>query len=611
MYLVPGDRLLAGKGGSFVRLPEALPPLAGRAGATVRAAFLGLLALTALMLAAGSWMAGKDYFVTVPNNLEFGFVTGTGTFRFPDPDQVRIYTATSDAARRSGLRQDDIILSIDGRPVPALATELEIGDMMGEVTGPVATLVTRSSDGTVRTHRLPRQAGAWSVRVAETGLTGWQRSALLFGSDELRLLFLFAAALILYRRRPRDAVALIFASAFLLYCHRSMPGFWFWHSLGIEGVRPWLGIGVYLLLIAGLNAFPDGRFGSLWTRLTTFVALPAYFALTVAQAVALPFPPATGGYALLALLLLSAGGLIVRYRRLVPGPERQQIKWAVTGFAAFALLTAVAMVPGLLGWFTLSRLGPAGFIGAITLQTVSAMVLPLGLLVSLLRYRLYDADAAISRSAAYTVLTLLLLVGFAVAKKGLELFGERYFDGAAGALSGGVAAAAAALMITPIHKMVTEWMQQRFQKALIAMRTGLPELVGDLRETAGLRALAETAAERIGAGVRATRTALVIEGEVVAERGDAAAATALELPLTREDGSAFGAILLGPRPDGSLYGKAERQALDEVAGPVARAVRIVRKREAAAETQAAEMAELKARLAVLEERLGEVPLAAE
>ena len=592
-------------------LPEALPPLAGRAGAAIRAAFLALLAVTALMLAAGSWMAGKDFFVTVPNNLEFGFVTGSGSPNFPDSDQVRVYTAASEAARRSGLRQDDIILSINGRPVPALATELEIGDMMGAVRGPSATLVTRSSDGTVRTHRLPRQADAWATPVAGTGLTGWQRSALLFGADELRLIFLFGAALLLYLRRPRDPVALLFASAFLLYCHRAGPGFWFWHSLGIEAVRPWLGAAFYVFLIAGLNAFPDGRFGSLWTRLTAFVALPAFLILLTVQAIALPFPPATGGYALLALLLLSAGGLIVRYRRLVPGPERQQIKWAVTGFAAFALLTAVAMVPGLLGWFTLSRLGPAGFVGSVALQTVSALVLPAGLLVSLLRYRLYDADAAISRSAAYTFLTLLLLVGFAVAKKGLELFGERYFDGAAGALSGGIAAAAAALMITPLHKMVTEWMQQRFQKALIAMRTGLPELVGDLRETARLRELAEIAVERIRTGVRATRAALVVEGEVLASRGDAGAATALELPLKREDGSAFGAILLGPRPDGSLYGKAERQALDEVAGPVARAVRIVREREAAAEAQAAEMAGLKARLAALEERIGEVPLAAE
>jgi hypothetical protein len=282
----------------------------------------------------------------------------------------------------------------------------------------------------------------------------------------------------------------------------------------------------------------------------------------------------------------------------------------VFGIAAAILIMTAAWLLSVTGVFFVPGQGAAGFIGSILVSTVSWSLIPIGLLVSLLRYRLYDADAAISRSAAYTFLTLLLFAGFAVAKKGLEMAGERYFEGAAGAVSGGLAAAAAAMLIAPMHRKVANWTEQRFQKALIAMRDGLPDLVGDLRETARLRELADTVLERIAGGVRATRAALVVDGEAVASRGEAGE-TPVTLPLKREDGSEFGAILLGPRPDGSLYGKLERQALDEVAGPVARAVRIVREREAAAEAQAAEMAELKARLAALEDRLGEVPLAAE
>jgi len=592
-----------------VALPDALPQLRGRIGASVRGAFLALLALTALMLAAGGWMAAKDFFVTVPNNLEFGFMTGSGSINFPDPDQVRIYTATSDAARRSGLRRDDVILSIDGRPVPARATELEIGDMVGEVRGDTATIVTRSSGGAVRTHRLPRQAEAWSATIANTGLTGWQRSSILFGADQLRLFLLLAAAILLYRRRPRDPVALLFGTVFLLYCHKSGSAFWFWHTLGIAGVRPWLGVALYAFLVLGLNLFPNGRFVSLWSKRVALSVVPLFVLLLVVQQLFRPLPLETGGYALIALLAGSAAALIARYRRLAPGMERQQIKWAVAGFAGFALATAALLVPRLLGLFFLSDQGSGAFIGGIILQTLAAVLLPLGLLISLLRYRLYDADAALSRSASYSFLTVAVVAVFAAAKQGLELAAETYFDGSAIIASGGAAAALAALLITPMHGRVLRWSEERFRKPLMRLRD-LPELVGDLRETARLGQLAEAVLERIEDGVRACRAVLLVDGEVVASRGPEGP-TPVTVDLKREAGTAFGAILLGPRPDGSLYGRDERAALAEVAGPVARAIRIVGEREVEAAARAAEMAEVKARINLLEARLGEVPLAAE
>lgn len=580
---------------------ENLPPVSGRVGVAVRAFMIALLALTAMLLAAGGWMAGKDHFVTVPNNLSFGFMTGSGSRAFPDSDQVRIYTATSPAARRSGIKPDDVILSIQGEPVPPNATELRIGDMMGAVRGPVATVVTRSVDGTVRSHRLPREADAWSAPVADTGLSGWQRSAFLFGTDQLRQLFLFTCALLLFLRRPRDPVALLFAAAFLLYCHGGAnSAFWFWHSLGLADIRPWMAVAVYPLIIVALNAFPDGRLASRMSRLTVLGGVPLFVSLVLIQRFWQPLPAASSGYALLALLLASAGGLLLRYRRLASGPERQQVKWAVTGFAGFVLLTAAVMIPSLLGLFQ----GPAGFIGRVTLSTAAALVLPLGLLVSLLRYRLYDADAAISRSASYSFLTVLLVTAFAAAKQGLELFSQLWFDGVASIASSGIAAAAAAMLITPMHNRVVRWSDARFQKPLTRMRRELPELVGDLRETAQTGEIAATVIERVQAGVRATRAAIELDGKVVAARGgEGERPVRIEL-RQEEDGPSVGALLLGPRPDGSLYRREERAALAEVAGPVGRALRIVSAREADARARATEMAELKDRLRLLEEKLG-------
>ena len=55
----------------------------------------------------------------------------------------------------------------------------------------------------------------------------------------------------------------------------------------------------------------------------------------------------------------------------------------------------------------------------------------------MLRYRLYDADAVISRSVTFGALTLLLLGIFAGSEKVIELVGERYFGEELGMLAGG------------------------------------------------------------------------------------------------------------------------------------------------------------------------------
>jgi hypothetical protein len=51
----------------------------------------------------------------------------------------------------------------------------------------------------------------------------------------------------------------------------------------------------------------------------------------------------------------------------------------------------------------------------------------------------------------------------------------------------------------------------------------------------------------------------------------------MRVPLrVSRDAAPIGWVLLGPRPDGSFYGKDEQEALAEIARPLARAVRIAR-----------------------------------
>src|SRR5690606_24481278 len=105
-------------------------------------------------------------------------------------------------------------------------------------------------------------------------------------------------------------------------------------------------------------------------------------------------------------------------------------------------------------------------------------------------------------------------------------------------------------------------------------------------------------------GVRATRAALLVEDQVLGSRAvDAEEVEAwraawqpssrpgidadradrlfpLRLPLEADGHGRVGWLLLGPRPDGSFYGRDERETLLAIADPVARALEIARQREA-------------------------------
>ena len=53
----------------------------------------------------------------------------------------------------------------------------------------------------------------------------------------------------------------------------------------------------------------------------------------------------------------------------------------------------------------------------------------------------------------------------------------------------------------------------------------------------------------------------------------------VRVPLEAEGHGRVGWLLLGARPDGSLFGKTERDVIEEIAEPVARAVQVALRRE--------------------------------
>jgi hypothetical protein len=322
------------------------------------------------------------------------------------------------------------------------------------------------------------------------------------------------------------------------------------------------------------------------------------------------FGNAVGGLS----FVLAGTALALRYRCLAAGADRQQLRWAFFGFF-MGISLILALLPLLTAETRLITLDARWLLWETAVAKPIAFlafpIMALGLMVSVLRYRLYDADTIIGRSAAYGVLTLGFIGLFAGSEKLAELIGERYFEHSIGIAAGAIGAAVAAAVVVPLHNRVHGWAERRFQKALIRLRHGLPECVADLRESASVKQLAAAVMARVAAGVHSAREAVLLcengkwalagsrgvaakavrdwqpgwsapagERTLDCDRSDALFPLRLRLCIeTGEEPETIGWLLLGPRPDGSMFGKDEREALAHVAGPVARAIHIAQLRE--------------------------------
>lgn len=540
-------------------------------------------------------------------------------------------------ARTGGLadvHRGDVILSVDGKKAPTQWRDLfALGRQLKDAPGPVIKLRTRSLDGAIRDHALQRSKAFEAEAYGGAGITRATLRLELRANMLASNLMMLATGILLFLRRPREPVAALLSIAMLLMVATGSISPYF-----IFERTPWLpAFGILKPAVAAMGwslmslaffLFPSGRFEPRWTRWAAPL-VGAQFVLAILDAYAVVEVPWVT-WSLLALFAAGTASMVIRYRRLPSGPQRQQIRWVLFGFSAGLLFGIAATIVGSLQPKDLSL---AIWASAATypLAFLSALCIAGGLLISLLRYRLYDADMVISRSAGFAVLTVALAAVWAGAQQALEVLFEGTLGHNAGATTAGIAAALAALLVTPAHHRVMNWTEQLFQKGLSSLRRDLPLCVGDLRETASVEQLTAAVLEHVCAGVRATGAAVALkEGKafkVAATRGVAAKAAVawlkashgelagqglardrddalfpLRLPLVTTNAGppeTIGWLLLGPRPDGSFYGKDELEALREVADPVARAVQIARLREAREVARAREMEAIRSDLASL------------
>jgi hypothetical protein len=172
-------------------------------------------------------------------------------------------------------------------------------------------------------------------------------------------------------------------------------------------------------------------------------------------------------------ILVAAGSLVVRFRR-ARGVERLQLRWV----AVAAVLAGVAALGVVAGTVTGTE--------ALWLWATAAyiVVLPLAIGASILRYRLYDLDRILSRTLAWTLLTVVLGLGYAAV---VLLLGRLVPDGSSLAVAGATLAVAA--IFQPARRRIQQVVDRRFNRHRYDAARTIQAFSGRLRQQVDLDSL--------------------------------------------------------------------------------------------------------------------------
>ena len=586
------------------RLPPCVPPfnnLSWRLFTAVWSIFF--------VLALAGPVVGFYIRYTEPKNNSQLLLGSRAGFAVSPRDATVVRFPVGPEAEAAGIAAGDKITAVYGLALPrsmpvneaALAAHandpsyIALGNLLFGTDKSEVPLTIRHPDGrvqdvTVTTGDHHIDAGARSLGVSPRWLSF---------IDLLHVLaypFLLWAAWLLHHRNSRDAVSSILSLAVVLTIAAEQPSSMFLTHFGVPRA---LNVAIFdlgnVLLLAGILLFPHGTLS--WRRVALIAAMPILMFLrgTLYQSFFVSF------------MIIAVLALLRCLRLTESGEQRQQIRWALLGITGYAVLRTISILADYLKWTTAS-FGQQLLveIGAGISFALAVLALQLGLLIALLRYRLYDAEYVISRSANIALITLVVAAVFAGTADGLKQIVYNYYGntGSEGPII--FAAALSTMLVNPVQERVHRWSERRFQKNLFLLRDDLPEVARDMRETASLGEMLDEILARVDRGVRAVRSAAIVNGCVLRARGlsieevEAWRSTSfaqdykddicepsdrlfpIRVPLvpSSDDEEPIGYLLVGPRPDGSIPSRDEQKALKEVSESIARAIRTVIKREA-------------------------------
>ena len=232
-------------------------------------------------------------------------------------------------------------------------------------------------------------------------------------------------------------------------------------------------------------------------------------------------------------------------------------------------------------------------------------VLPLGLLIALTRFRLWEADTVITRSAAYAVVTLVVGVVWAVSSDLLKMAIEEVIgrESQAGATTAGAVIAAG--IFSPTQSLVLGWTRKRFGGPLDRIRDA-PERMKKWALTETPAEVATRALAIIDDVIHPSASAIVLNSAVSRDLIAARNVSSTDDPELIEklslidDEGPVGTLLLGRRSDRNRYNRQQLEAVEELIPALAGALRIARSHHSRESVMQQRLDEMAARLAQLE-----------
>ena len=213
-------------------------------------------------------------------------------------------------------------------------------------------------------------------------------------------------------------------------------------------------------MIAFLLLFPSGRLIHRWplTMILPWALCQAAEALS-RHAPVPPPPSSVSGATWLFMLGTVVLLLIDRYRNHSDTVERQQTKWAISGFiVAAAGMCAFALYP-------LSAMTGNGFLGLIAFPAtqIAGLVIPLAIAIAILRYHLWDIDVLINRTLVYGSLTVCLVCVYLGCVLGLQAL-SRLMTGQNSDVTIAISTLAIAALFTPLRRRLQIAIDHRFYR---------------------------------------------------------------------------------------------------------------------------------------------------
>ena len=206
--------------------------------------------------------------------------------------------------------------------------------------------------------------------------------------------------------------------------------------------------------------------------------------------------------ALLALLLLAAAGLVVRYRR-GRSVERLQIRWflastslALIGFVAVAVEQEIRTDDGILV--------------SVVAAYAGILAMPVAIGIAVLRYRLFEIDRIISRTIGWAVLSTLLVGVLATTIVGLQALLAPFTNSDTLAVAASTLLAAA--LFQPLRRRVQDAVDRRFNRARVDAQRAIDGFAARLRDDPDLGSVKRRLLVAASGAVQPNGAALWIRG---------------------------------------------------------------------------------------------------